>query len=67
MENEIAGEAGKWDVLEGVNENGEHLVDVCAERRLFLANILYQHSLIRRHTWEEGRRGMNRRAHVIRG
>ncbi len=28
---ELAGVVGKWGV-DGVNENGEHLVDVCAER-----------------------------------
>ncbi len=33
--NDIAGVVGKWGV-DGINENGEHLVDVCAERGLFL-------------------------------
>ncbi len=33
--NEVAGVVGKWGV-DGVNENGEQLVDVCAERGLFL-------------------------------
>ncbi len=36
--------------VEGVNENGEHLVDVCAERGLFLANT-FQHKMIHRYTW----------------
>ncbi len=35
----------------GVNENGEHLVDVCAERGLFLANTFFQHRMIHRYTW----------------
>ncbi len=48
--NEVAGVVGQWDV-DGVNENGEHLVDVCAERGLFLANIFFQHKLIHRYTW----------------
>ncbi len=40
---------GKWEV-DGVNENGEHLVDVCAERGLFLANTFFQHKMIHRYT-----------------
>ncbi len=36
---ELAGVVGKWGE-EGVNENGEHLVDICAERGLFLADTL---------------------------
>ncbi len=46
---ELAGVVGKWGV-EGVNENGEHLVDICAERRLFLANTFFQHKMIHRYT-----------------
>ncbi len=34
----------------GVNENGEHLVDVCAERGLFLANTFFKHKMIHRYT-----------------
>ncbi len=48
--NEVAGVAGKRSV-DGVNEKGEHLVDVCAERGLFLANTFFQHRLIHRYTW----------------
>ena len=48
--NEIAGVVGKWGV-DGVNENREHLIDVCAERGLFLANTFFQHKLIHRFTW----------------
>ncbi len=44
---------GKWGV-EGVNENGEHLVNVCAERGLFLANSFFQHKMIHRYTWRRG-------------
>ncbi len=44
--NEIAGVVGKWGAVV-VNENGEHLMDVCAERGLFLANT-FQHRLIGR-------------------
>ncbi len=39
---------------DGVNENGEHLVDVCAERGLFLVNTFYHHRLIHRYTWRRG-------------
>ena len=47
--NEIAEVVGKWGV-DGINENGEHLVDMCAERGLFLANTFFQHKLIHRYT-----------------
>ncbi len=46
---ELAGVVGKWGT-EGVNENGEHLVDVCAERGLFLANTYFQHKMIHQYT-----------------
>ncbi len=36
--------------VEGANENGEHLVDVCAERGLFLANTFFRHKMIHRYT-----------------
>ncbi len=48
--NELAGVVGKSEV-EGVNENGEHLVDVCTERGLFLANTFFQHKVIHWYTW----------------
>ncbi len=35
---------GKWGII-GKNENGEWLVDVCAERGLFLANTFFQHRI----------------------
>ncbi len=40
---EISGRVGCNDVVgkfgvDGVNENGEHLVDICGERGLFLTN-----------------------------
>ncbi len=46
----MAGVVGQWG-LEGVNENGEHLVDVCAERGLFLVNTFFQHKMIHWYTW----------------
>ncbi len=46
----LAGVVGKWGVDE-VNENGAHLVDVCAERGLFLSNTFFQHKMIHRYTW----------------
>ncbi len=36
---ELAGMVEKWGV-EGVNKNGEHLVDVCAERGAVLGEYL---------------------------
>ncbi len=39
--------------VEGVNENGQHLVDICAERGLFLSNT-FQHKMIHRYTWARG-------------
>ncbi len=49
---ELAGVVGKWGV-EGVNENGKHLVDVCAERELFLVYTFFQHKMIHRYTWRK--------------
>ncbi|KAK3895818.1 hypothetical protein Pcinc_000434 [Petrolisthes cinctipes] len=48
---EVGSIVGKWGV-EGVNEKGEYLVDVCAERGLFLANTFFQHKMIHRYTWK---------------
>ena len=47
---EVPGIVGKWGVP-GTNENGNYLVDVCAERRLFLANTCFEHKMIHRFTW----------------
>ena len=47
---EVDGVVGKWGVP-GTNENGECLVDLCAERGLFLANTFFEHKLIHRYTW----------------
>ncbi len=44
---EIGGVVGKY-VVDGVNENGEYLVDICAERGLFLSNTSFQHKMIHR-------------------
>ena len=49
---EIGGVVDKWDV-DGINENGEYLVDTCAETDLFLTNI-FQHKTIHRYTWTGG-------------
>ncbi len=50
---EIGGVVGKYDV-EGVNENGQYLVDICAERGLFLLNTFFRHKMIHRYTWARG-------------
>ncbi len=44
---------GKYGV-EGVNKNGQYLVDICAERGLFLPNTFFQHKMIHRYTWARG-------------
>lgn len=40
--------------VDGINDNGQYLVDVCAERGLFLGNSFFQHKLIHRYTWARG-------------
>ena len=50
---EIGGVVGKYGV-EGMNENGQYLVDICAERGLLLANTFLQHKMIHRYTWARG-------------
>ncbi len=50
---EIGGVVGRYGV-DGVNENGQHLVDICAERGLFLSNTFFQHKMIHRYTWARG-------------
>ncbi len=50
---EIRGVGGGYGV-EGVNENGQHRVDICAKRRLFLSNTFFQHKMIHRYTWARG-------------
>ncbi len=50
---ETGGVVGKFGV-DGVNENGQYLVDICAERGLFLANTFFQHKMIHRYTWARG-------------
>jgi len=44
---------GKWGVP-GRNENGDSLVELCAERGLFLANTYFEHKMIHRYTWRRG-------------
>ncbi len=51
---EIGGVVGKF-IVDGMNDNGHCLVDICAARRLFLANTFFQHKMIKmicRYTWE---------------
>lgn len=40
--NEKAGVAGKWGI-NGVNENGEHMVNIVQKRKLFLVKNFFQH------------------------
>ncbi len=47
---ETGGVVGKYGV-DGVHENGQCLVDICAERGLFLSNTSFQHKMIHRYTW----------------
>ncbi len=49
---ETGGVVGKYGVA-GVNENGQYLVDICAERGLFLLNT-FHHKMIHRYTWTRG-------------
>lgn len=50
---EIEGIVGKWGV-EGRNMNGDFLLEVCAEREMFLANTFFEHRHIHRYTWHRG-------------
>ncbi len=47
---ETGGVVGKYGV-DRVNENGQHLVDICAERGLFFSNTFFQHKMTHRYTW----------------
>ncbi len=49
---EIGGVVGKYGV-EGVNENGQYLVGIYAERGLFFSNT-FQHKMIHTYTWARG-------------
>ncbi len=44
---------GRYGV-EGVNKNGQHLMDIYAERGLFLSNTFFQHKMIHRYAWARG-------------
>lgn len=44
---EIGDAIGKWGV-DGVDENQQYLVDINAEKELFLANTFFKHKLIHR-------------------
>lgn len=41
---------GGWGLI-CVNVNGKFLVDLCAERGMFVANNYFEYRLIRRYTW----------------
>ena len=47
---EIDGITGKFGVP-GVNENGEKLVEMCAERDLIVGNTWFQKKMIHKYTW----------------
>ena len=48
-DHEREGVIGKYGVP-GVNENGERLIEVCAERRLIIGNTRFQKKLIKKYT-----------------
>ncbi len=50
---EIWGVVGKYGV-EGVNKNGQYLVNICAERGQFLSNTFSQHKMIHSYTCARG-------------
>ncbi len=37
-----------------MTDNGQYLVDICADRGLFLVNTFFQHKMIHRYTWARG-------------
>ncbi len=39
--------------MDSVNENGQYLMDICADRGLLLANTS-QYKIIHRYTWARG-------------
>ncbi|CAG4976084.1 unnamed protein product [Parnassius apollo] len=39
---------------ESINENGEDLLTVCAEKNLFVTNTFFRHKKIHMYTWERG-------------
>ena len=51
----IDGITGKFGVP-GVNENGERVVDFCADRGMCIANTHFRHKAIHKYTWR-GKRG----------
>ncbi len=57
----MAGVVGKWGV-KGVNDNGEHLMDGCAERGLFLTNTFFQHKMIHWYTWRRREDGGDKKS-----
>ena len=57
-DHEREGVAGKYGVP-GVNENGERLVEMCAERRMIIGNTWFQKRLFQKYT-REGEDGQER-------
>ena len=54
---EVVGKFGKGLT----NENGEHLIDMCASNKLLLTNTIFQHKMAHRTTWESPGIHENRR------
>lgn len=51
---EVDGIVGKWGV-DGVIGNGEHLAEICAEKRLLFPKPFFLHRMTQRYMWK--RRG----------
>ena len=49
------------------NENGDMLLDLCAEKRLVVGNTLFEHKFIHKYTWvgEEERGGRSMLDYII--
>ena len=52
----VDGVVGQWGVPGGVDGNGSALLDICAGKRLAIANTLFRHKMIHRYTWRVLRR-----------
>ena len=48
---EIDGVTGKFGV-QGINDNGEKLIEVCSERNLIIGNTCFKKRMIHKYTWE---------------
>ena len=54
--------------MEGTNENGECLVGLCAERKMFLSHTFFDHKEIHRYTWRRvvnGREVKSRTDYIV--